>query len=38
MVKRNVPSAQAVDEPIALIKEHGMWVDLPSDQEDRVVE
>lgn len=27
VVKRNVPSAQAVDELIALIKEHGMWVD-----------
>ncbi|MBK9176392.1 MAG: (E)-4-hydroxy-3-methylbut-2-enyl-diphosphate synthase [Flavobacteriales bacterium] len=26
VVKRNVPSAQAVDELIALIKEHGMWV------------
>ncbi|MFZ1693615.1 MAG: flavodoxin-dependent (E)-4-hydroxy-3-methylbut-2-enyl-diphosphate synthase, partial [Flavobacteriales bacterium] len=27
VVKRNVPSAQAVDELIALIKEHGMWVE-----------
>ena len=27
VVKRNVPSAQAVDELIALIKENGMWVD-----------
>lgn len=27
VVKRNVPSEQAVDELIALIKEHGMWVE-----------
>jgi (E)-4-hydroxy-3-methylbut-2-enyl-diphosphate synthase len=27
VVKRNVPSVQAVDELIALIKEHGMWVE-----------
>jgi (E)-4-hydroxy-3-methylbut-2-enyl-diphosphate synthase len=27
VVKRNVPSAQAVDELIALIKENGMWVE-----------
>ena len=27
VVKRNVPSEQAVDELIALIKEHGMWID-----------
>ncbi len=27
VVKRNVPSTQAVDELIALIKEHGMWVE-----------
>jgi (E)-4-hydroxy-3-methylbut-2-enyl-diphosphate synthase len=29
VVKRNVPSAQAVDELIALIKQHGDWVDVP---------
>lgn len=27
VVKRNVPSADAVDELIALIKQHGMWVE-----------
>ncbi|MBK6829364.1 MAG: (E)-4-hydroxy-3-methylbut-2-enyl-diphosphate synthase [Flavobacteriales bacterium] len=30
VVKRNVPSAQAVDELIALIKQHGDWVELPT--------
>jgi (E)-4-hydroxy-3-methylbut-2-enyl-diphosphate synthase len=30
VVKRNVPSEHAVDELIALIKEHGMWVELPN--------
>jgi hypothetical protein len=30
-MKRNVPSAQAVDELIALIKEHRMWVDAGLD-------
>ncbi|MBK8500043.1 MAG: (E)-4-hydroxy-3-methylbut-2-enyl-diphosphate synthase [Flavobacteriales bacterium] len=29
VVKRNVPSAQAVDELIALIKQHGDWVEVP---------
>ncbi len=29
VVKRNVPSAQAVDELIALIKLHGDWVEVP---------
>ncbi|MCC6939232.1 MAG: (E)-4-hydroxy-3-methylbut-2-enyl-diphosphate synthase [Flavobacteriales bacterium] len=29
VVKRNVPSAQAVDELVALIKEHGDWVEVP---------
>ncbi|MBL7985624.1 MAG: flavodoxin-dependent (E)-4-hydroxy-3-methylbut-2-enyl-diphosphate synthase, partial [Flavobacteriales bacterium] len=28
VVKRNVPSERAVDELIALIKEHGMWVEV----------
>jgi (E)-4-hydroxy-3-methylbut-2-enyl-diphosphate synthase len=28
VVKRNVPSEHAVDELIALIKEHGMWVEV----------
>ncbi|MBL0129532.1 MAG: (E)-4-hydroxy-3-methylbut-2-enyl-diphosphate synthase [Flavobacteriales bacterium] len=28
VVKRNVPSAQAVDELVALIKEHGDWVEV----------
>lgn len=32
VVKRNVPSAQAVDELIALIKEHGMWVEAQETQ------
>jgi (E)-4-hydroxy-3-methylbut-2-enyl-diphosphate synthase len=31
VVKRNVPSEHAVDELIALIKEHGMWVELPNN-------
>lgn len=30
VVKRNVPSEQAVDQLIELIKEHGDWVDLPA--------
>ena len=29
VVKRNVPSAQAVDELVALIKLHGDWVEVP---------
>ncbi len=29
VVKRNVPSAQAVDELVALIKKHGDWVEVP---------
>ena len=29
VVKRNVPSAQAVDELVALIKQHGDWVEVP---------
>ncbi|HRD54015.1 MAG TPA: (E)-4-hydroxy-3-methylbut-2-enyl-diphosphate synthase [Flavobacteriales bacterium] len=32
VVKRNVPSAQAVDELIALIKGHGMWVEAAGTQ------
>ena len=28
----------AVDELIALIKEHGMWVSLPSGRDDEAVE
>ena len=31
VVKRNVPSANAVDELIALIKEGGDWVEMPRD-------
>ena len=38
VVKRNVPSEHAVDELIALIKEHGMWVSLPSGRDDEAVE
>ena len=30
VVKRNVPEDQAVDDLIALIQEHGDWVDLPN--------
>ncbi len=30
VVKRNVPSAQAVDELIGLIKQHGDWVEAPT--------
>ena len=29
VVKRNVPSANAVDELIELIKQHGDWVEMP---------
>ena len=38
VVKRNVPSEHAVDELIALIKEHGMWVSHPSGRDDEAVE
>ncbi len=31
VVKRNVPSALAVDELIALIKQHGDWVEVPQE-------
>jgi hypothetical protein len=27
VVKRNVPSAQAVDELVGLIREDGVWID-----------
>ena len=30
-VRRNIPSAEARDQLIDLIKEHGMWVDPPKD-------
>ena len=30
VVKRNVPEAQAVDDLISLIQEHGDWIDLPN--------
>jgi (E)-4-hydroxy-3-methylbut-2-enyl-diphosphate synthase len=29
VVKKNVPEEQAVEELIALIKEHGDWVEVP---------
>ena len=32
-VKQHIPEAQAVDELIALIKEHGRWIELPVKQE-----
>ncbi len=33
VVKRNVPEAEAVDELIALIREHGDWIELPEHME-----
>jgi (E)-4-hydroxy-3-methylbut-2-enyl-diphosphate synthase len=30
VVKRNVPEAQAVDDLISLIQEHGDWINLPN--------
>ena len=30
VVKRNITSAQAVDELTALIKQHGDWVEMPT--------
>jgi len=32
-VKQHIPEAQAVDELIALIKEHGRWIEPPVNQE-----
>jgi hypothetical protein len=29
-MKKNVPSETAVDELIALLKEHGAWIDAPA--------
>jgi (E)-4-hydroxy-3-methylbut-2-enyl-diphosphate synthase len=33
VVKRNVPSSNAVDELIGLIREDGQWVDLPLTEQ-----
>ena len=37
VVRKNIPSDVAVDELIELIKEYGMWQDIPKEEEEAVV-